>query len=547
MPPVDTRNVPARWHNVTVRYPYAHADAIRNVSLQVDRKERVLLLGPSGSGKSTISQTLTGILPRTIPADVTGDIFINGQPAQSRTPAQWANDVAQLHQDAEQTLCGLRVEDELAFNMENAATAPAEMETRIDLVMARVGLPEIWRQRRTASLSGGEKQMVALAAMLIGDTTLFVADEPTANLAPEVADRINSLLLGPDRRGAVLVIDHRLDRMIENIDRVVVLDKNGRVMTKGPPGPLFRNQGERLDAAGIWTSLVSRADRLLHAIDLAPGNPPLDLSGLLNWLDRLQPGRMSIAASALRQFCSTLIKRTESVKSRYVVRLRECDCAPLFGPVILRRISVGIREGEIVGILGANGAGKSSLGYALSGLVRIKAGRREGKAGGFAFQNAEAQFSKTSVREEVAHAIGSEDGITECLTRWGLTHMASHHPFDLSHGQKRRLALAIVTARQRWPFLVLDEPTAGLDRLGTAFVIDQLLHVSGLGSGVAVITHDLDFALRICDRVLVIADGGLLADGVPVDVFRNTEILHRAGLRTPDCLTLFDWLEQAPC
>lgn len=547
MAPVDIRNVPARWHNVSVRYPYAHADAVRNVSLHVDVKERVLLLGPSGSGKSTISQTLTGILPRSIPADVTGDIFINGQPTESRTPAQWANDVAQLHQDAEQTLCGLRVEDELAFSMENAAIAPAEMEARIDLVMARVGLPKIWRQRRTATLSGGEKQLVALAATLTGKTTLFIADEPTASLAPEVADRINSILLGPDRHGAVLIIDHRLDRMIENIDRVIVLDENGRVMVKGPPGPLFRRRGRQLDAAGIWTPLVSRADRLLHAIGLAPDNPPLDWRELTGWLDRLSPDRMSIAACALRGFRSTLIKRTASVKSQYVVKLCEADCPALFGPVILRRISVGFRAGEIVAIVGANGAGKTTLGYALSGLVRIKAGRREGEAGGFAFQNAEAQFSKASVREELADAIGSEDGIRESLAHWGFTHIAGRHPFDLSQGQKRRLALAVLTEKQRWPFLVLDEPTAGLDQHGVTLITDQLQHLSGLGQGIAVITHDLDFALRVCDRVLVIADGGLLAEGLPIDVFRDTQTLHRAGLRAPGCLTLFDWLEKAPC
>ena len=170
-----------------------------------------------------------------------------------------------------------------------------------------------------------------------------------------------------------------------------------------------------------------------------------------------------------------------------------------------------------------------------------------------AFQNPENQFVTGTVREDIEGAAdtslpdaASSDRVTSVLRRWRLEGLAARHPYELSQGQKRRLALATLTASDRWPFLVLDEPTAGLDAAGAAAVASQIVDLAGVGHGVAVITHDMDFALSVCHRVVVVGEGGLVAEGGPAELMRDREILSRAGLEPPALLPVLEWLERMP-
>src|SRR4051812_18866498 len=204
----------AEWRGVEVLYPFARRPAVGPVDLSIRQGERVLLLGPSGSGKSTLLLTLTGLIPDSIPAEVRGEVRLCGADVSSQKPWDWARQVAQYFQDADQTLCGMRVEDELAFALENRALPPERISQAVTEVMRNVGVPEEWRHRRSAQLSGGERQLVALAANLIQDAPLFVADEPTAHLAPEAARRLHDLLTNGKGGQTILVVDHRLDGLI---------------------------------------------------------------------------------------------------------------------------------------------------------------------------------------------------------------------------------------------------------------------------------------------------------------------------------------------
>ncbi|MGO4837308.1 ABC transporter ATP-binding protein, partial [Rhizobiaceae sp. 2RAB30] len=210
---------PAAWQGVTVRYPFAGADAVGPVDLDVKPGERLLLLGRSGSGKSTLLNTLTGLVPQTIPASVGGSIRLFGRAVSECRPDRWADTVARFFQDADQTLCGMRVEDEVAFALENRALPEQDIARKVSDAMRHVGLPDSWRRRRTATLSGGEKQLVALAATLVQEAPLFVADEPTAHLAPAAASRLHHLLLEEAVAESVLIVAHRLDGRIGSVDR----------------------------------------------------------------------------------------------------------------------------------------------------------------------------------------------------------------------------------------------------------------------------------------------------------------------------------------
>lgn len=540
----------ARWDGVTVRYPYAERDAVGPVSLSIKPGERVLLLGPSGSGKSTLLQTLTGIIPHTVPANVEGTVQIGDVDASSRSPAGWAGTVAQFFQDADQTLTGLRVEDEIAFALENQGLPEAEIARRVGEAMRRVGLPQDWRQRRTSTLSSGEKQMVALAATLIAEAPLFVADEPTASLSPAVAQRVYDLVLNAGGPESVLIVDHRLDAMIDAVDRVVVLGLGGTLLAEGAPGPLFRTHGNRLDADGIWTPLASRFDRALVRHGLAASQPPLTISDLLGHLDRLNDKGRVAARQAIAETVAPLAPRPSSSPGSVAARLDRAACAPLFGPIVLRDITMTLHAGEVVGIIGPNGAGKSTLGASLAGLLRLKAGRREGPPGAIAFQNPESQFLEASVHEEIAASLpkdSRETAIQTILACWGLGQVAKRHPFELSQGQKRRLALACLTATDRWPLLVLDEPTSGLDARGVQTIADAVRRLAADGRALAVVTHDMDFALSVCDRLVVLDDGGIIAEGPTRSILRDKALLARADLAPPAILPLIDWLETAPC
>lgn len=546
----------AHWQRISVRYPFEKRDAIGPVDLEIRPGERLLLLGPSGSGKSTLLLTLTGLIPQSIPADIGGRIVLFGSEAADRPPWVWAKDVAQYFQDADQTLCGMRVEDEIAFALENRGLPPSIIAESVRAAMGQVGLPDAWRQRRTATLSGGERQLVALAATLVQKAPLFVADEPTAHLAPQAAKRLHELLVRKGREDSVLIVDHRLDGLIASIDRVVVLGPAGTIVSEGEPRTLFREKRALLDSFGIWCPPSSALDAALAEAGVAAPVPPLSVAEALAHLDPGSAPEEEIAKAepAVRAFLETclapVIPSNRSDETP-LARLKAADCAPFLGPVVLRNIDLSIHKGEILGILGANGAGKSTLGACLAGLVRLKAGTRHGAPGALAFQRPENQFVAGTVREEIAGVLprrmeesDKRHRVSEALGDWGLSGLDLRHPFTLSQGQKRRLVLATLTVDDAWPLLVLDEPTAGLDAGGVAALANEIESLRRSDRAVAVISHDMDFVLRLCTRCIVVGEGRIMADGLPESLLFDSDLLTRAGLAQPSCAPARRWLRQ---
>ncbi len=516
---------------VAVRYPDAARDAVGPVSLRVRRGERRLLLGPSGCGKSTLLHSLTGLIPASIPAARRGEIRLFATESGSRSPADWSDRVAILFQDPDQTLAGFTVADELAFGLENRALPPAAIEAAVADALRRAGLPPDWRDRRIATLSGGQKQIVALAAVLAQRPDLVLADEPTASLATAAARLMGEHLLAPGQ--SALIVDHRLGPILERIDAVTVLDETGLVLVDGPPDRMFGKHGADLAARGIWTPLAVRL-RLALAAQGHVLPPVWQLAELIAHLPPGADARGLVAPAP----------RSHGVP---VLRLERASCAPPFGPVVLEGMDLTLHAGEVLGSLGPNGAGKTTLGVAIAGLAPLRAGRRIGPQGAMAFQIPEAHFATDTALGELVEMGVTPDRARSVLSQWGLSDPAGQHPYTLSMGQKRRLALAALTATDRWPVLVLDEPTAGLDHAGSLVVARRIRALAALGRSVVLITHDADFALSVCDRIAVLADGRIVADGAPAVVLRDADLLARHGLAPPEAAPVLEEREGAGC
>lgn len=542
-PAPDTGAPSAAWRGLAVRYPYQAADAVGPVTLALNPGERVLLLGPSGSGKSTLLNALTGLVPEVVPAEVSGRAELFGRDVRERGPADWSDTVARLFQDAADTLCGMTVRDEIAFALENRNLPEPAILDAVASAMAMMDLPDTWRGRRVSTLSGGEKQLVALAATLAQRAPVFVADEPTAHLAPAASARLHDLFAGY-RAGTLVVIDHRIDRLVEAIDRVVVLGSGGIVVADGPPRRIFRECRSELEALGVWLPLATRLDAALAAAGCPLAEAPLSVAGALDAIGPPPPA----AVRAVRAFVDDRLPADEAPGGGEVAAgLEAADCAPFLGPVVLSGVTVSLRRGEAAALLGSNGAGKSTLAASLAGLLRPKAGRRYGPPGGMAFQNPENQFTGGTVRDEIASALprgAPSKAVEAVLERWDLAALAGRHPFELSQGQKRRLALAALTATGRFPLVVLDEPTAGLDAAGAAMIAQAVRDLVARGHAVLLVTHEIDFAMSLCRRAIVLGEGRILADGPMRDVLADEALMARAGLAPPEIAPALAWLER---
>jgi len=498
------------------RYAGRPAPALIDLNFRLEPGRVLLVLGPSGSGKSTLARALAGLVPHTLAGEWQGSLRV-GDLDIATTPARFLGErVGLVFQDPDCQLVMSRVDDEVAFGLENRGRPRAEMRAAVPETLRRVGLAG-FEPRSTATLSGGEKQRLAIADVLVSRPSLLVFDEPTANLDPpgmyETLERIADL--ARLRRHTVVLIEHRLEAALPLADDVLLLDDTGRQLAFSPAGSVGREDAALLEASGAWVP------RSWLGADLPATAEP-------------GPGR---AAAGDR-----LLLRAADVTVDYPADLSGTRRA-------LDNVSLEARSGERIAIVGPNGAGKSTLLFVLAGLRRPTSGsvglraiapesepaealrdpsklRSEEIAGrvGLVFQDPELGFVARTSRAEVAatdRAIRSRRRVNDqappdpdgVLARFGLGHLAAIDPFRLSQGEQRRLSLAALVL---WPpaILLLDEPTFGLDRRGTESVMGLLDELKATGQVQLLATHDPRL-LPSCDRVVAMDCGHVIFDGSP--------------------------------
>ena len=497
--------------SVTITYPGAERPALANVNLAIGEGELVLVVGQTGSGKTTLLRAINGLVPHFTGGTLAGSVRVAGRDTSTHHPRDLADVVGIVPQDPLSSFVTDTVEEELAYGMECLGVPASTMRRRVEETLDLLGLADV-RDRALLSLSGGQRQRVAIGAVLTTHPRVLVLDEPTSALDPGAAEEVLAVLqrLVHDLGITVVLAEHRLERVLEYADRVIHVPGDARPLVVGTPAEVMQESPVappvvRLGRLAAWTPLpLSVRDARRQARDLR---------------ERLRhrPPRPH----------TTVI--TEPVVT--VERTRAS-----YGPVpALRGVTLDIAKGEIVALMGRNGAGKSTLLSTLVGLRRPDAGtvridgvdpatltgpRLIGRIG-LVPQDSTDLLQRDSVAAECADAdrdAGVEPGSTAALLdRIAPEIPGDAHPRDLSEGQRLVLALAVVLVATP-AVLLLDEPTRGLDYPTKERLSDLLRDLAASGHAIVVATHDVELAAETATRVVVLADGEVVADGPTAEV-----------------------------
>ncbi|OFW57429.1 MAG: hypothetical protein A2133_06525 [Actinobacteria bacterium RBG_16_64_13] len=541
--------------------------ALSGLSFSLPSGGATLVLGPSGSGKSTLTLCLDGLIPHLVEGDYEGQVAVAGLVVGDNPVHVLAQETGLVFQDPDAQFCTLTVEDEVAFGLENLKRRPEDIETAIDRALASVAMTG-YRTRHLATLSGGEKQRVALAAVLAMGPRLLVLDEPSANLDPQATSELFSLLreLAADGRHTIVIIEHKLDELIEWIDSVLVLDSEGRLLYHGDPKEAFYGRGAALTAAGVW---VPQTVELVAALRErgwdVPGSPlgvddtVASLIAAPGLVDRLRSGA-SVPAQAGPGGDDGSVRPRDPGEGERLLVARDLRYSYADGPSALEAlsgVSMSLARGGFLAIAGRNGAGKSTLAALVSGILEPPRGQvfLEGRditemsapavsdRVGYVFQNPEHQFVSDTVLGELAFSLSPKAGrkgarhlspsqreqAKAALDRLGLVTLAEANPYTLSQGQKRRLSVATMLIRGQ-AAIVLDEPTLGQDERQTARLMGMMQGFRAEGGAVAMITHDMRLVLEQADSLLVLAEGRSAYVGSPAGFFAHPELAEGAGL-----------------
>ena len=481
---------------VSYAYPGAGQPALRDVTLRIDPGEFVVLAGGSAAGKSTLLRAAAGIVPHVHGGTFAGEARCGGQSTRDHGPAALSATAGSLFQDPETQVVMGSVRAEIAFPLEGRGDGAGAVARGVEEVALALGIAHLL-DRRTADLSGGELQRVALAAALARRPPLLLLDEPTSQLDPVSGDELIWLLrrLNEEWGTAVVLAEHRLERCLAAADRVVAL-RDGAVACDAAPS------GFQAWAVDHAPELATPAATLFAEVGLRP--LPVGV----------KDARRSLAARGLlpdaeAQADAPSPSRAERRRARRdaALRLDGVWHELRAGPALLRGVDLTVAPGERVALMGRNGAGKSTLLRHAAGLLEPTRGKvRAAGRVALLLQNP---------GDYVLHDRVGDEAPASALRAVGIEHLADRHPRDLSGGERQRLALAVVLGdgEHEAPIVLLDEPTRGMDRIQKAALADRLHAFAADGRAVVVATHDAEFAAAVADRVVLLADGRVIADG----------------------------------
>ena len=537
------------FNQFTFQYDAQAEATLKDISFDIAKGEKILILGPSGSGKSTLAQCLNGIIPNIHKGQAQGQVRIDGQDIFKQSIYDKSQLVSTVLQDPDGQFIGLTVAEDLAFALENDCADQSEMKDKVALWAERLDLTSLLNHR-PQDLSGGQKQRVSLAGVLIDESPILLFDEPLANLDPKSGQETIDLIdkIHKEVGATTIIIEHRLeDVLYRPVDRILLVN-DGELLFNGSPDELLSST--LLLENGIREPLYVTVLRQLGFDTRSTQN--------LSQLDALDLSDLALPDRVLKD------KRDSSSDS--ILKVEGLSVSYGDSPAIIEDLSFSLKKGERLAIVGKNGAGKSTLAKALCGFVPSQ-GKLTYKGQdisqdsiaerseriGFVLQNPNQMISQTMIFDEVALGLRLrgieeaevEERVYEVLKTCGLYSFRKWPISALSFGQKKRVTIASILVLKP-EIIILDEPTAGQDYKTYTDIMNFLDSLQKQGHTIVMITHDMQLMLEYSDRCLVVVEGKVIADDNPVTILNQKDLLESANLKQTSLYTLGQKLSSDP-
>ncbi|MCR4677051.1 MAG: ABC transporter ATP-binding protein [Sphaerochaetaceae bacterium] len=526
------------------KYTAQSEPTLYNINLSIRRGEKILICGPSGCGKSTLAHCINGLIPASYSGEATGELILDGKSFRDLDIFKLSKFVGTVLQDSDGQFIGLTVGEDIAFALENDNVSLKDMKERVLETSAMTGIRSSLLSHAPHQLSGGQKQRVALAGVMVDDVNVLLFDEPLANLDPATGKKTIDLIDKIQKKTGttVIIIEHRLeDVLYRDVDRVVLMNE-GRIISDSTPqallcSDLLKKYGIReplyitaLKYAGVELSedmKPQRIDRLVLSEQMK--------KKVVNWFESVP--------HAPEKKKEKVILQAKGIQFSY-----ESE-----GPKVLDGVDFELREGEMMSIVGKNGAGKSTFSKLICGFEKPQKGvftlngrdlsemsiKERADHIGYVMQNPNQMISKPLIREEVSLGLVLKSSLTreeidrkvdEILKICGLYPFRNWPVSALSYGQKKRVTIASILATDP-EIIILDEPTAGQDFRHYTEIMEFLKELNSRGIIIVLITHDMHLMLEYCSRAAIFSDGGIIADKSCEEVLTDRELVDRASLK----------------
>ena len=536
MPPV------IEFKNFSYKYRTQTNPTLKNINLTINEGEKVLIIGSSGSGKSTVAKCINALIPSSYPGKIEGQVTVCGLNPEKEGIFSMSKHVGTVLQDTDGQFIGLTVAEDIAFALENDNTPVEEMHRKV-LEAAKTVNADSLLNSVPGALSGGQKQRVSLAGILVDDVDIFLFDEPLANLDPAAGKKIISLIdeINKNQKKTIIIIEHRLeDVLYKNVDRIIVME-NGEIAADTTPEKLLCTN--LLPQKGIREPLYISALKYAGCV-LQPEEKPEHVDTI-----NIEPHK-----EKLLSWFTKIEKPLEEPQKPVALELKNVSFKyDENAPLTVKNVSFSIHRGEMVSIVGTNGAGKSTIASLICGFNVQNEGqilldgeditklsiKERGERIGFVLQNQNQMISKSIIFDEVALGLvvrkvpkeEIKERVNNALKICGMYPFRNWPVSAISFGQKKRVTIASILVMNP-EVIILDEPTAGQDYAHYTEIMEFLRKLNReLGITIIMITHDMHLMLEYTDRAIVISDGQVLADGKSSHILTDEKITEAASLK----------------
>ena len=537
------KEVVIQFQDFSFKYTAQAEPTLHNINLDIYKGEKILIAGPSGSGKSTIAHAINGLIPFSYKGDITGSLKIKGKETRDLSIFEISKMVGTVLQDSDGQFVGMTVGEDIAFALENDMVPQEEMIAKVDKVSKMVDMNS-HLTHSPEELSGGQKQRVALAGILVDDVDILLFDEPLANLDPDTGKSAIELIddIKEQTDSTVIIIEHRLEDVLwKSVDRIILVDE-GRI--------IFNDTPSKLLISNILVDKGIREPLYITAMKYAGISLNEDMK-----LDNIKTLTLSDDdKKKIRDwyYNNSIDDKDNLDNKESLLKVTNLDFTYDNGFKALQDINLDIKPGEMLAIVGTNGAGKSTFSKVICGMLKQTAGdiylhgknidnlsiRDRADEIGYVMQNPNQMICQSFIRDEVGFALRQkgaseeeiEKKVNETLKICGLHSFRKWPISALSFGQKKRVTIASILATDV-EVIILDEPTAGQDFRHYTEIMEFLKTLNDLGITIIMITHDMHLMLEYAKRAVVFSDGRIIADDTSANILTNIDIIKRANLK----------------